>query len=692
MSSSHQPPDANTLREELADRLADLALCEVLGTQRPPDLAANIVAASQQRPRSRRTLAIFALAASVLIALGIGSWYRWQARQGREQTIATRSSIDATASVENATLRQMMGTHFGTSDVLRDKQIHDVTSDARAPHRNIHLIDQDGETFEKQRLGTTVYPVADLVLPADPIITRGDAYDVMFMVTPRIIVQEEAESLAIVDADGWLKARVDQGRGPGEAGDRYSRIVENPFLKPTDNPLSTFSIDVDTASYAKARQYLLQNGVLPPADAVRIEEFVNYFPYDYAPPKDEGKPFASHVEVAACPWQPKHRLVRIGLKGREIEREARPASNLVFLLDVSGSMEPDDRLPRVRRSMKMLVEQLGENDRVAMVVYAGATGLALPTTPAYRQDEILNVLDNLHAGGSTNGGAGIQLAYDTATAHFIKGGTNRVILCTDGDFNVGTTSTAELERMAEEKAKTGVFLTVLGFGMGNHNDDMLEKLADKGNGNYGYIDTEEEARKLLVEQLSGTLVTIAKDVKIQVEFNPRTVGAYRLLGYENRMLRAEDFNDDKKDAGEIGAGHTVTALYEIVPAGEKLDTPPVDPLRYQQLTQPTDATASGELLTLKLRYKDPDGQESKAPLIFPVSDRGLQFGQASKDFRFAAAVAGFAMLLRDSPHRGNLTYDAALEIAQEGLGEDRHGYRAAFLELAKRAKNIAGKP
>jgi Ca-activated chloride channel family protein len=341
--------------------------------------------------------------------------------------------------------------------------------------------------------------------------------------------------------------------------------------------------------------------------------------------------------------------------------------------------------------MRMLVDQLGENDRVAMVVYAGASGLALPSTPGYRKDEICSALENLHAGGSTNGGAGIRLAYDTATANYIKGGTNRVILCTDGDFNVGTTSTAELERLAEEKAKTGVFLTVLGFGMGNHNDDMLEKLADKGNGNYGYIDTEEEAKKLLVDELGGTLVTIAKDVKIQIEFNPRTVGAYRLVGYENRMLRAEDFNDDKKDAGEIGAGHTVTALYEIVPPGEKLAVPAVDALRYQQVGQPADATTSGELLTLKLKYKEPDGQESKAPLVFPVTDRGLQFGQASQDFKFASAVAGFAMLLRDSQHRGSFTYDAVLEIGQEGRGEDRNGYRGAFLDLVRRAKAISGK-
>jgi Ca-activated chloride channel family protein len=478
-----------------------------------------------------------------------------------------------------------------------------------------------------------------------------------------------------------------QGQGPGQTGDRHSRIVENPFLAVNDNPLSTFSIDVDTASYSKTRRYLMENNTLPPPDAVRIEELVNYFSYDYFPPTDD-VPFAAHVEVAACPWRPEHRLVRIGLKGKAIARDQRPAGNLVFLLDVSGSMQPEDKLPRVIRSMRMLVEQLGENDRVAIVVYAGASGLVLPSTPGYDKAKIVEALDSLHAGGSTNGGEGIRLAYDTAMQSFIRGGTNRVILCTDGDFNVGTTSTAELERLAEEKAKTGVFLTVLGYGMGNHNDDMLEKLADKGNGNYGYIDTDQEARKLLVDQLGGTLVTIAKDVKVQIEFNPRKVGEYRLIGYENRLLRAEDFNDDQKDAGEIGAGHTVTALYEIAPPAAELKTPEVDPLRYQQPAAPTEAAASKELLTLKLRYKEPDGQESKAPLVFPVSDSGHAFGQATADFKFAAAVAGFGMLLRDSAFKGNLTYDAVLEIAQESLGVDQHGYRAGFVELVRKAKAV----
>jgi len=489
------------------------------------------------------------------------------------------------------------------------------------------------------------------------------------------------------EAQNIVQYLADDGHGPGEGGDRYARIIENPFLDVTDNPLSTFSIDVDTASYAKTRRFIEQESCLPPPDAVRIEEFVNYFSYDYAPP--EGNvPFSAHVEVAACPWQPEHRLLRIGLKGKEIPRDDRPAANLVFLLDVSGSMQPEDKLPRVRRAMHLLAEQLREQDRVAMVVYAAASGLVLPSTSGFQQEKIAAALDALEAGGSTNGGDGIRLAYDTAQASFIKGGTNRVVLCTDGDFNVGTTSTAELERLIEERAKGGVFLTVLGFGMGNHNDEMMEKLADKGNGNYGYVDSEQEARKLLVEQAGGTLVTIAKDVKLQLEFNPLAVGAYRLIGYEDRMLRAEDFNDDKKDAGEIGAGHTVTALYELVPPGKPVETPAIDELKYQRPAAPTEAAASGELLTLKLRYKDPDGEASHEPLVIAARDDGHGFAQATADFKFASAVAGFGLLLRGSEFKGNLTYAAVLELAGEGLGPDPNGHRAAFVELVKKAISL----
>jgi Ca-activated chloride channel family protein len=505
----------------------------------------------------------------------------------------------------------------------------------------------------------------------------------------RLDAEQQVAGEAIVQLEE--ATRPDEGRGPGQGGDRYARIVDNAFLAVVDHPLSTFSIDVDTASYSKARRYLMQNGILPPPDAVRIEEFVNYFAYDYAPPEGDA-PFAAHIEVAACPWRPEHRLVRVGLKGREIAAEKRPASNLVFLLDVSGSMEPEDRLPRVRRCLRMLVDQLGENDRVAIVVYAGASGLVLDSTPGYRKEEIVSALDRLQAGGSTNGGEGILLAYDVAAAHFIPGSTNRVILCTDGDFNVGTTSTADLQRIVEEKAKTKVFLSVLGFGMDNHNDAMLETLADKGNGNYGYIDTEEEGHKLLVDQIGGTLVAIAKDVKIQLEFNPAQVAGYRLIGYENRLLAAQDFNDDTKGAGEIGAGHTVTALYEIVPAGQPVEQPDVDELKYQRPQQLTDAAANGELMTLKIRYKDPEADTSHEPLVFAVTDAGAPFGAASPDFKFAAAVAAYGMLLRGSPYAGNATLDGVLEIAGEGLSNDQSGYRAAFLDVVRQTKTIAGQP
>lgn len=469
---------------------------------------------------------------------------------------------------------------------------------------------------------------------------------------------------------------------PGHDTEAYDNIVDNPFLKVTQNPLSTFSIDVDTASYANARRFL-NNGNLPPKDAVRIEEMVNYFSYDYVPPAGE-VPFSADVEVAGCPWNPEDRLVRIGLKGWELPEEERPPSNLVFLLDVSGSMSPENKLPLLKRAMKMLVKQLNENDRVAIVVYAGASGLVLPSTTGDNQESLRDALERLESGGSTNGGAGIQLAYDTAAQYFIEGGVNRVILATDGDFNVGVTNRGDLIRLIEEKAKSGVFLTVLGFGMGNIKDSALEQLADKGNGNYAYIDTIREAKKVLVEEMGSTLITIAKDVKIQVEFNPAEVASYRLIGYENRILRDEDFNDDTKDAGEIGAGHTVTALYEIVPAGREIDLPDVDPLKYQRPAGTAGPAASGELLTLKLRYKEPDGDKSRL-LEFPVVDVGKTFKDADADFAFAAAVASFGMLLRDSEHRGNATFSTVLDLAEAGRGEDTHGYRAEFIDLVKKA-------
>jgi len=471
----------------------------------------------------------------------------------------------------------------------------------------------------------------------------------------------------------------------------YAAQRDNDYLDAVGNPLSTFSIDVDTAGYSNLRRFL-QGGQRPPRDAVRIEELVNYFPYHYEAPKND-QPFAASMEVASAPWNPTHRLVRIGLKGREIPESERPALNLVFLLDVSGSMDEPNKLPLVKESLRLLVEKLKPTDRVAIVVYAGASGLALPSTPGAKKQEILGALDSLSASGSTNGAMGIELAYDIAKAHFVEGGANRVVLCTDGDFNVGVTNQGDLTQLIEEKAASGVFLTVLGFGMGNYKDDTLEKLADKGNGNYGYVDNAAEAKKLLADQLSGTLVTVAKDVKLQVEFNPAWVKSYRLIGYENRMLPTEAFNNDKIDAGELGAGHTVTALYEVVPVGVESpsDVPAVDPLKYQTKKEVRIAkdNSSPELLTLKIRYKAPGGILSHK-LEFPLVDSGAAFAAASQDFKFAASVAGFGMMLRESPHKGAVTYDSVLGWAEDGLGDDAGGYRHEFMDLVKLAKGISG--
>ena len=468
--------------------------------------------------------------------------------------------------------------------------------------------------------------------------------------------------------------------------ERYQPIFENPFLTAQQSPLSTFSIDVDTASYANVRRFL--NGrSLPPPDAVRIEEMVNYFSYDYPLP-DESQPFSVNVETAECPWNADHLLTRIGLQGYEIDIEDRPPANLVFLIDVSGSMNSPNKLPLLKDALRMLVEQLPESDWVAMVVYAGASGLVLDSTSCENKGDILTALERLRPGGSTNGEAGIELAYTIAEQNFIEGGINRVILATDGDFNVGVSNQGDLTRLITEKAVTGVFLSALGFGMGNYQDATLETLADKGNGNYAYIDTLDEAQKVLVDQLGGTLMTIAKDVKIQIEFNPNQVAAYRLIGYENRMLAARDFNDDTKDAGEIGAGHTVTALYEIVPAGLQVDLPSVDPLKYQDVTAPSDRADNGELMTVKLRYKEPAGDTSKL-IEMPVTDEGTSLADASDDFAFAAAVASFGMLLRHSAHVGEYTFADVVELAESGFGEDSFGYREEFVQLVERAKELS---
>ncbi len=640
----------------------------------------------------------------------------YAAQQNQSRTVALSQDGNVLARIQVEVPVQTLPSPQHTSDEVRLQALIEETQTLsdRRNHLAAERTKSNDEARETaRRVNAAKQSLSELrkeveMLRADPS-SSGDSQDaaVSSLTTKTEELNRLGEKLAFLEAqtraihhltattdkkladamEVLRKFTLDSGQGPGEGGDQYVRLVENPFQAVKDHPLSTFSIDVDTASYANVRRFLLQENQLPPPDAVRIEELVNYFDYDYSPPTSD-VPFASHIEVAECPWTPEHRLVRIALKGREIQTNQRPASNLVFLLDVSGSMDQPDKLPLLQAGMKLLAGQLSENDRVAIVVYAGSEGLVLPSTVGDQRAKILDSIDRLKVGGSTNGGAGIELAYKVARENFIKEGVNRVILCTDGDFNVGTTSTGALERMVEEKAKSGVFLSVLGFGRGNLNDAMMETISNKGNGNYAYIDGITEAQKVLVEQMGGTLITIAKDVKIQVEFNPTQAEAYRLIGYENRVLAAEDFNDDKKDAGEIGAGHTVTTLYEVVPAGGKVDLPGVDPLKYQTEPKKTrNKEVAGELLTLKLRYKQPDGDKSDL-LEFPVTDGGGSFSKASPNFQFAAAVASFGMLLRGSQYQGMSSYDAVLEIAQSAKGADKHGYRAEFAKIVERAKPL----
>jgi Ca-activated chloride channel homolog len=467
----------------------------------------------------------------------------------------------------------------------------------------------------------------------------------------------------------------------------YDAITENRFLATSNTPLSTFSIDVDAAAYSNVRRFL-QNGQLPPAGAVRIEEMINYFRYEYPQPKDED-PFSINTEISDCPWNSKHKLALIGLQGKKIPMENLPASNLVFLIDVSGSMMDENKLPLVRSSMKLLVDQLRQQDKVAIVVYAGSAGQVLPSTSGGEKTKIKDAIDKLEAGGSTAGGEGIKLAYRIAKENFVEDGNNRVILCTDGDFNVGVTSNDALERLIEEERKSGVFLTVLGYGTGNYQDSKMQRLADKGNGNHAYIDNLMEARKVLVSEFGGTLFTIAKDVKLQIEFNPAKVQAYRLIGYENRILNKEDFNNDQKDAGDLGSGHTVTALYEIIPAGvQSKFIEPVDSLKYQAKLHPVGG--SGELMTIKFRYKKPDANVSKL-LEHAVVDKQVRLASTSANFRFAAAVASFGMLLRNSEFKHQASYDQAWQLAKDALQNDEEGYRSEFLKLLKNAQSLAGK-
>ncbi|MBD2713441.1 VWA domain-containing protein [Microvirga sp. STR05] len=507
--------------------------------------------------------------------------------------------------------------------------------------------------------------------------------------TENMAVTEQVETAAEPAAAPDAAAKAADTPAP-ESRENYAVIHENPFLDARRNPLSTFAIDVDKASYANVRRFLTQDRQLPPPDAVRLEELVNYFPYSY--PQPTSGPASLNAEVAACPWNPAHQLVLVGVQGKQVSTENLPPANLVFLLDVSGSMADSDKLPLLKESLRELVQKaLRPQDYVSIVVYAGAAGLVLPPTPGSDSETVLKALDELEAGGSTAGGQGLRLAYQVARQHFRAGGNNRIILATDGDFNVGEQSDADMERLVTQERESGVFLSVLGFGSGNLQDSWMELLADQGNGNYAYIDNLGEAQRVLVSQFGGTLFTLAKDVKVQVEFNPARVREYRLLGYENRLLAAEDFNDDRKDAGELGAGQQVTALYEVVPMGAPAaTTATIDPLKYQQPTTAGPATAGNELLTVKLRYQEPQGSPSRL-LTLPV--RGTRFdepiAQASDNLRFAAAVTQFGLLLRHSRYSGSATWQNTAALARSVTGPDADGSRAEFRELVQRATELS---
>ena len=466
--------------------------------------------------------------------------------------------------------------------------------------------------------------------------------------------------------------------------EEYDYILENSYKSPLDEPLSTFSIDVDTASYSNIRRFI-EYGELPPPDAVRIEEMINYFDYEYPQPRGND-PFSINLGLSDCLWNPQAKLLMVGLQGRELDYENLKPSNLVFLVDSSGSMSNSNKLPLLKKALGLLLDELSDKDRVAIVAYAGSSGLVLDSTPAEEKSKILKALDKLSAGGATAGAAGIELAYKVAVENLIKDGNNRVILCTDGDFNVGVSSSSDLVRMIEEKRKNDVYLTICGFGMGNYKDGRMEQISNAGNGNYFYIDSFKEAEKVFVHDMRANMFTIAKDVKIQIEFNPAVVKAYRLVGYENRVMAAEDFNDDTKDAGELGAGHTVTALYEIIPAGTDFKLPDVDDLKYQDEKE-VSADFGDEMLTVKFRYK-PIKSDQSILMTRTFGYNPVEFGQADDNLKFASAVAGFGMLLRDSKYKGTLTYEELVPVARDSRGEDPEGYRNEFYQLVKSAEKM----
>ena len=591
-------------------------------------------------------------------------------RRSEVRTEGVATALQERAVLERSVRKQSAGK---PSEVKADAASEQLASEKRSATEQV---DKSKDRLGAARGTAMPAPPADIAMAAAPAPGAR-----------RLAAERDARELEMQSVGGQRKQQ------DAQAGERYARFDENRPRTSSEQPLSTFSIDVDTASYANVRRFLT-SGRLPPPDAVRIEEMVNYFRYDYPQPGGD-RPFSVTLEAAECPWHSGRRLVRIGLEGRDIDRRERPAGNLVFLIDVSGSMSAANKLPLVKQALAMLVEELTENDSVAIVTYAGDAGVKLPATSGDQKGKILTVIESLSSGGSTHGSAGINLAYEQAAERFIPGGVNRVILATDGDLNVGVTSDEALVDLIKQKAAGGTFLTVLGFGEGNLQDTKMEKIADNGNGAYAYIDGAREARKVLVEQLTGSTITIAKDVKIQVEFNPTQVASYRLLGYENRIMAAEDFRNDRKDAGEIGAGHSVTALYEIELVGNGGEgSAGVEPLKYQP-PQPkpgpeaalVDGETSRELLTVKLRWKQPEGDASTLDEV-PLVDRGGAFEQASADLRFAGAVAAFGMVLRNSEYKGEATLPLVAKIAAGALGPDRGGYRAEFLDLVRKAETL----
>lgn len=559
----------------------------------------------------------------------------------------------------------------------------------KAAPENVLIFSYAGFKTVERKVGFN--NVIDVKMEWEVIEIAMDEEDVSNVARPGLPIRDQGRSkkalgYGIAVTSGGYPANPAEGQNWNT--ESYATIHDNIFHSPLNNPLSTFSIDVDAASYSNVRRFL-NNGQKPPVDAVRIEELVNYFSYEYSEPKGD-LPFSVNTEVSQAPWNRMHKLVHIGIQGKKIPTEHLPASNLVFLLDVSGSMSYPNKLPLLKSAFSLLTDQLREQDRVSIVVYAGAAGVVLEPTAGNHKEEILAALNRLQAGGSTAGGQGIKLAYKMAREHFVEGGNNRIILATDGDFNIGSSSDAEMERLIEKERESGVFLTVLGFGMGNYKDSKMEVLADKGNGNYAYIDNILEAKKVLVNEFGGTMFTIAKDVKIQVEFNPEMVKSYRLIGYENRKLNDEDFNDDQKDAGELGSGHTVTALYEIVPVGVEEENGSVDPLKYQKQQKVVKGKYGSELLTVKLRYKKPHGNKSML-LTETIKDSDRTLDTSSDNFRWSAAVAEFGMLLRDSEFKGASNYLQVVDLANGAKGKDVNGYRAEFIRLVQSGGLLAKK-